>query len=232
MSVTSVDIKAKAQELGADLCGIASADRFAGAPASYRPSDVLPGCQSVVIVARRFLTSTLDARSTIPYTVIRNYLSTQMDDLSIRLSYNLESLGAKAIPTGAIGPTRFNKETGKSMGLISLKHAAVQAGLGKMGKNTLLVNDRHGNMIWLGGVLTTLKLQADAPAEYEVCPEECRLCLEACPVQAMDGVSINQRKCWDYAFGADDKGEWRIRCFTCRDICPNKLGVRTKKKTG
>jgi len=232
MNATSADIKSKAREWGADLCGIASADTFSAAPASYRPGDVLPGCRSVVVVAKRFLTSTLAASSTIPYTVIRNYLSAETDRLSIQLSYHLESLGAKAIPTGAIGPCRWNKETRKSMGLISLKHAAVQAGLGRMGKNTLLINDKHGNMIWLGAVLTTHELEPDPLVRYETCPEKCRLCLQACPVQAMDGVSIDQAKCWNHAFGADDQGEWRIRCFKCRDACPNKLGVRAKKKAG
>ncbi len=232
MRVTAEDIKRKARELGAELCGIASADRFAGAPATYRPSDVLPGCRSVIILARQFLASTLDSSSTIPYTVIRNYLSAEMDRMSIELSYYLEGQGAKAVPTGAIGPTRWNKETGKSMGLISLKHAAVQAGLGVIGKNTLLINERYGNMVWLGGVLTTLELDADAPADYEVCPSDCRLCLDVCPVQAFDGVSIDQRKCWDYAFGADDEGEWRIRCFKCREVCPNRFGLGMKRNRG
>jgi epoxyqueuosine reductase QueG len=163
--------------------------------------------------------------------VIRNYLSGEMDRLSIQLSYHSESLGFQAVPTGAIGPCRWSKETKKSMGLISLKHAAVQAGLGKMGKNTLLINDRYGNMIWLGAVLTALELEPDPLAGYEVCPQKCRLCLDKCPVQAMDGVSIDQRECWQHAFGADDEGEWRIKCFKCRDVCPNKLGVRPRKKT-
>lgn len=230
MNATSADIKSRAQEWSADLCGIAAADRFSTAPASYRPSDVLPGCRSVVVLAKRFLTSTLAADSTIPYTIVRNYLSAEMDRLAIQLSYHLESLGARAIPTGAIGPCRCEKETRKSMGLVSLKHAAVQAGLGTMGKNTLLINDKFGNMIWLGAVLTTLDLEPDAPVEYEGCLDKCRLCLDVCPVQAMDGVSIDQRKCWQHAFGADEEGEWRIRCFKCRDVCPNKLGVKIRKK--
>ncbi len=231
MKATSADIKSKARELGADLCGIAAADRFSGAPASYRPADVLPGCKSVVIVARRFLTSTLDSSSTIPYTVIRNYLSDEMDRLSIGLSYYLEGVGERSVPTGAIGPTRWEKETKKSMGLISLKHAAVLAGLGKMGRNTLLINERFGNMVWLGGVLTTHEFDPDPLVEYEVCPRGCRVCLDVCPVQAMDGVSIDQRKCWEYAFGADDEGEWRIKCFACRQGCPNKFGLKAERQT-
>jgi epoxyqueuosine reductase QueG len=230
MNVTSADIKRMAEEWGADLCGIAAADSLSTAPEGYRPGDVLAGCRSVVVVAKRFLLSTLAAESTIPYTIVRNYLSAEMDRLSIRLSYHLESLGARAIPTGAIGPCRRDKEAGKAMGLISLKHAAVQAGLGKIGKNTLLINDGYGNMIWLGAVLTTCDLEPDLPAEYEVCPERCRLCLEACPVQALDGISIEQLTCWRHAFGADDEGEWRIRCFKCRAVCPNKLGVKARKR--
>ena len=113
-----------------------------------------------------------------------------------------------------------------------MKHAAVQAGLGRMGKNTLLINDRYGNMIWLSAVLTTCELEPDPIAQYETCPDKCRLCLEACPVQAMDGISIDQARCWTHAFGADAEGEWRIRCFTCRDVCPNKMGIRARKRAG
>ena len=49
----------KAAGLGADLCGIASFDRFGEAPEGYRPQDVLPGCRSVVVNAIRSLDSTL-----------------------------------------------------------------------------------------------------------------------------------------------------------------------------
>jgi hypothetical protein len=37
-------VKAKAASLGADLCGIAAASSFTGAPSGYRPSDIFPAC--------------------------------------------------------------------------------------------------------------------------------------------------------------------------------------------
>jgi len=52
-----------------------------------------------------------------------------------------------------------------------LKHAAVRAGLGRMGKNTLLVNDRLGNMLWLGAILIDQELAEDALANYDACIE-------------------------------------------------------------
>lgn len=45
--------------LGADLCGIASIDRFADAPKGYHPLDVLPTCKSVISFACRFPAGTL-----------------------------------------------------------------------------------------------------------------------------------------------------------------------------
>jgi epoxyqueuosine reductase QueG len=221
----SSDVKNLAAELGADLCGIAPLDRFVNAPKGYHPTDVLPGCRSVIVVALRFPVSTLEARSTIPYTVVRNDLSAAIDRLTVRLSLKLESCGVTAVPVGAIGPDEFDAETGKFRGIISLKHAAELAGLGKIGRNTLLINDRYGNMIWLGAVITTAALVPDPLSGYEACVEGCSLCLDSCPVNALDGVSMDQRRCHEYAFGPLNGGEWRIKCYTCRKICPHCKGI-------
>ena len=190
-----------------------------------RPKDIIP--RMFCPVADRswfwragFLRSSLEARSTIPYTDIRNYLTRKMDDLAIELSYGLEGRGLTAVPVNAIGPCEWNADTGKSMGIISLKHAAVRAGLGRMGKNTLLLNDRMGNMVWLSAVLTTRELEADPMIPGVPCPPDCRICLDVCPVQALDGLSIDQAKCWNFAFGEHNGGEWRIKCFECRSRCP------------
>jgi epoxyqueuosine reductase len=80
-------------------------------------------------------------------------------------------------------------------------------------------------MLWLSAVLTSAKLEPDFIAKYEGCIPSCRICLESCPVQALDGVSMNQKACWDYAFGTLNGGEWRIKCFTCRRVCPNRFGI-------
>ena len=60
--------------LGADLCGIASIDRFNDAPKGYHPTDVLPTCKSVISFGCRFPIGTLICNSPVPYTRVRNSL--------------------------------------------------------------------------------------------------------------------------------------------------------------
>ena len=48
--MTTQEVKQRLYDLGADLCGIASIDRFNGAPSGYHPLDVLPTCQSVIVL--------------------------------------------------------------------------------------------------------------------------------------------------------------------------------------
>jgi epoxyqueuosine reductase len=226
MNISTVEIKNTAYTLGADLCGIASIDRFMEAPQGFHPTDVLPSCKSVIVLATRFLRSTLHAKSTVPYTTVRNELATKMNVLAIKLSEYLEDHGAIAIPMNSTGPDEWDAETNKFRGIISLKHAAVQAGLGKIGKNTLLINDKFGNMIWLSAVFVGEEIAADPIASYEGCIPNCRLCLESCPVKALDGITIEQPLCKGYAFGEYNGGEWRIKCYTCRKICPNCTGIK------
>lgn len=221
-------VKREAEKLGADVCGIASLDRFAEAPKGFNPGDILPSCKSVIVFGCRFNATTMNAASTSPYTVARNTMAEELNRIACKLAAVIAGGGYDAVPIGSVGPDEYVPELDKFMGTISLKHAAVLAGLGKMGKNTLLVNDRYGNLLWLSSVLTSAALDPDPIASYEPCPSGCRICLEKCPVSALDGISINQKACHSYAFGAKNGGEWKIHCFTCRKVCPNCLGVKKK----
>ena len=59
-------------DLEADLCGIASVDRFSEAPEGFNPVDTLPSCKSVIIFGKRFLKSVTDFKNTMSYTIVRN----------------------------------------------------------------------------------------------------------------------------------------------------------------
>lgn len=77
-------------------------------------------------------------------------------------------------------------------------------------------------MVWLGAVLTEAQLEPDVMKE-SIC-NDCGLCVEACPVNALETIEIKQKVCYEHAFGVD-KENWRIRCHKCRDICPHNLGT-------
>lgn len=222
----ATQVKATARCLGAQLCGIADAESFSGAPEGFAPVDVLPGCRAVVVVAKRFNTSVLKAATTVPYTVVRNDLSARMNTLAVLLADALEENGHVAVPLGCIGPDVQDHRTNRYRGVLSLKHAAELAGLGRIGKNTLLVNERFGNMIWLNAVLTDAPLAPDRLASFEPCPPRCRRCSRVCPVGAIRADGFDQVACAAFAFGARNGDDWRILCNACRSQCPQALGLR------
>ena len=233
--MAAADIKALAKELGADLCGIANIDRLGGAPQGYAPTDLMPACKSVIILGRRYPAGFMNCNDpTVPYTVLRNVLSHMMDILSIDFIARLEEKGILAITTGAIDPTNFDKATGRMRQVVSAKHCAVAAGLGVIGKNTMLINEEYGNMLWLVAVLTELDLPSDPLVEKDYCGD-CTLCTDICPVGITGHVGedggytlSDQFACLDYAYGTVDGGDWRVLCFRCRTVCPHALGTKNK----
>ncbi|MGE5486124.1 MAG: epoxyqueuosine reductase [Ignavibacteriales bacterium] len=225
--VDATYIKGVAARLGADLCGIAPVARFEDAPEGFHPQDVFRDCKSVVVLASRFPHSCLESRSPIPYTFTRNMMVRKMDSISFRLSEELEAGGVLCVPIPASDPYEYwDPARRHGRGILSLKHAGQLAGLGKIGKNTLLVNERYGNMIWMSGVLVSEGLEGDPPAAYEPCIPECRLCLEACPAGALDGVTIDQRRCRERSNASTEGGGFYLSCHECRTACPNHLGLQ------
>ena len=221
-------VKSSVERLGADLCGIAPVGRFEDAPEGFHPRDVFPDCRSVVVFLARFPSSFMAARSLAPYTFIRNMMVKRLEEITFRLCDTLEQGGALANPIPVDEPYEYwDEELRHGRGIISLKHAAVLAGLGTLGKNTLLMNREFGNMVWLGGILTDLELEPDPLADYEGCIDGCSLCLAICPGQALDGTTIVQKICREESFSSTPGGGALYECNRCRTICPRARGFST-----
>jgi epoxyqueuosine reductase len=107
---------------------------------------------------------------------------------------------------------------------------ARRAGLGWVGKNTMLINKHRGSYIMLGAVLTDTDLNPDEPHRANHCGT-CTACLTACPTDAFPEPGVlDARKCISYlnievkGSHTDEQrqmiGDWLYGCDICQDVCP------------
>ena len=231
--VTAIEIKSTALELGADLSGIAPVDRFSSAPKGFHPNDIYGGCQSVLVFAKRLPAGSLFASSCIPYTYINRLITEEVDALTLTLSRKLDALGVKNVPVPSDDPSEYwEPDRTYARGILSLRHAGHLAGLGVLGKSTLLINDRLGNMIQLGALLLNEKLEGDPIATYEACKENCQLCIQSCPSSALNGITVNQQACRPASNYKNERGFVLKKCWECRRVCPNHAGIMVDKNRG
>jgi epoxyqueuosine reductase len=206
--------------VGADICGIAGIKRFAEAPRGFHPSDILPGTESAVVFGKPFPKSVFRGDMYAPYMLARESLLRAVDGIALQLTMEIEALGHCAAPIPSSEPyTCWDGERRHGRGILSLKHAAQLAGLGSIGKNTLLINEEYGNRLWLGAVLTDMKLEEDEMTR-QFCLDDCRACLDACPQGALDGTTVVQSKCREICFSSTEGGGGLYACNLCRRECP------------
>lgn len=222
--MTREEVKKLLFSLGAELCGIAPVDRFGAAPEGFHPLDVWPGCRSVISFACRVPAASLSCHTPVVYTRVRNSLSDKMDAIALNACISLEQQGIRAVPVPS-NESVWDAKTGRNRSVVSQKHAAQAAGLGTIGRHSLLITPQLGSMVWLGAVLTDGAWEGD-PLLESVCTG-CNRCVEACPVHALAGEQVDQGACWGHAFGDDPETQrWAISCHKCRDACPHLFGTK------
>jgi epoxyqueuosine reductase len=283
-------ITARARAIGFDLCGVASisaassdndswpelarraewlARGFAGEmrylydPRRESPQRVMSGARSVIVCAVNYNTaqpystefSAAESREESPRGWISRY--------AWGTDYH-ESIGAKlealVAAMRAQFPEPFEAKWYVDTGPIHERIAAQRAGLGTVGKHTLLIHPELGSWIFLCVILTTLELtpsldlatslddsasahsgsSAQMPAT-DVCGQ-CTLCIDACPTGAIvEPYVLDARLCISYLTielrGAipenlrTQMGRQVFGCDICQDVCPwNREAPTTKEE--
>ena len=195
MTNLTEEIRELALREGVDLFGVATVERFAGAPEGHRPADILPGAQSVVSFGLNILESTLVTPITRVYQMSYIICRQISNTITYKLAKQIERRGYYAVMIPATIPVDMPEHKGL-FGDFSHRHAGVAAGLGNFGRNTLLIAPQFGPRVWLGSVITTAVLEA-TPAATGLSPfcDSCYRCIEACPVQALSDDGIDASQC-------------------------------------
>ncbi len=215
-------IKKYARRQEVNIVGIAPVARFTQAPAGLHPKDILPGARSVIVLGNYFPRGALQtkARGAVRNTYLSSFAA--LDHCAYRLACQIEKHAELAVPVRADCPYPYydeEKQIGK--GELSHKHAAVLAGLGVLGKSSLLLIPEYGNRINLVSVVTTAALEGDPLYEGTLCPENCRLCIDACPAGAIkDSARVDQKQCRKYENWFNPEGIFFFGCWECRRVCP------------
>lgn len=220
-------IRKTIMNLGADVCGISHIDRFEAAPEGFHPTDIYEGCRSVIVFGVSLPKGLYCVSPRLVYGHFNDVACPEVDRISLLgAKYIEENFGNVAVPLPCDSPyEHWDGDKTEGRGLISMKHAAENAGLGTLGKSTLLLNRDYGNTLIIGAILTDLELESDPLAE-SICIEDCTLCIEHCPVSALDGRCANQKKCRANTYGQTARGFSTVDCNTCRTICPMRFGIK------
>lgn len=142
-------------------------------------------------------------------------------------------------------PTPMMHRAYVDTGAILERSHAQQAGLGFIGKNTMLIHPRGGSYFFLGEILTTLNFETlgdnsgyDKPIQETMCGT-CQRCLVACPTQAFPRPFVlDARRCISY-LTIEHKSDvplelrsqmanWVYGCDVCQEVCPwNRFAAQT-----
>lgn len=242
----TVRVKAAARALGFDAVGIAdlrpsargeALDRWLAAGMAgtmrylhrqaarrKRPADIVPGATRAVVVLR-YYTHREPARApgtgrVAKYARARDYHHVLREPLE-RLATAVRGLGEEDTIARAY----------VDAGPVPERELAERAGLGWIGRNTMLIDPERGSYSFIGVVLTDLPLAVDPPFATDRCGT-CTRCLDACPTGAFPEPQVlDASRCISYLtieYRGDEidpalaaqMDDWVFGCDICQDVCP------------
>lgn len=177
-------IKEFALGLGIDDVGIAAAKDYK----SQKSPDlqtIFPGAKSLVVLAYKELSNCESENMQIA-------MGGRLDALEFARSSNYKvarflerEFNVKAMTVPPSYPLHMSYETKGTLGDVSLRHAAVAAGLGNFGRHNLVIHPKMGSRVVFTAIMTNLELSSDPPHTEKLC-NDCNACVEKCAAHALD----------------------------------------------
>ena len=183
------------------------------------PREILPECRSILVLALPYFPPTNTGGSIAAYAWGADYHET-FKPLLKQLVQFLEEETDRPVPN------RWHTDTGP----ILERDLARRAGLGWIGKNSMLINPRQGSYFLLAEILLGLDLPPDLPFEADHCGS-CTRCIQACPTACiLPDRTLDAGRCISY-LTIENKGpipvelrpqleEWVFGCDRCQQVCP------------
>ena len=191
------------------------------------PRQILPECKSILVLAAPYADpkSAEASEETGPTGCVAAYAWGD-DYHSVFIPRLQELVAFIEAQVGHPVPNRYYTDTGPI-----LEHDLAQrAGLGWIGKNTCLINPKHGSYFLLAEILLGIELEPDRPLTTDHCGT-CTRCIQACPTECiLPDRTLDARRCISYLTIElkDDipedlrplLGDWVFGCDVCQMVCP------------
>ncbi|MBN2380787.1 epoxyqueuosine reductase [candidate division WOR-3 bacterium] len=188
------DLSGFAKSQGADLVGAAEVGKV------YRERNLIAEelknrLKYGIVCGIRLSSAVLSDISDQPTkTYYHHYRTVNMalDQLALKITGFLQERSFSAFPVPASQLIDWENQ----LGMLSHKHVAVEAGLGWIGRNNLLVTPQYGSQIRLVTVLTDAPFEVGAPLKEDC--GSCRACLDVCPCNAIkdDPAAFDHKRCY------------------------------------
>ena len=251
--LTADAVRRRALELGFTACGITDprpsersdafdrwlANGYAGTMRYLHrqgkrrrdPRLIAPEARSVVVVLDNYYVPDRD-EDRIPPKIAKYARGEDYHRATMR---RLDELAAFLAEHGAMLARSYS-----DAGPVPERELAQRAGLGWIGKNTMLIRPGAGSFFFIGSVFTDLPLATDSPYELDRCGS-CTRCLDACPTAAfVEPRVLDATRCISY-LTIEQKGPiadelaprlegWAFGCDICNDVCP--WNIRFAEPTG
>jgi epoxyqueuosine reductase len=186
------------------------------------PSLILPECKSILVLALPYTPAVSSQRSDFniaAYALGDDYHDIIPPKLQELVQFIEEQVGHSI-------PNRYYTDTGP----ILERELAQRAGLGWIGKNSMLIHPQAGSTFLLAEILLGIELEFDEPLTTDHCGT-CTRCIDACPTQCiLPNRTINSNHCISY-LTIENKGDipedlrekignWIFGCDICQQVCP------------
>lgn len=222
---TAEELQGAISKLEVDLVGVASVAELSQPWLRDQVLALLPQARSVVCFGMEIYPEVLDhgkpeklmgegsARELLePH---GEYLTGRLNKAAYDLARACRSRGFRTLPMPA---SKYPTDQRYLRAILSYKHVAEAAGMGTIGRHSLLISPQHGPRVRLSCVLTEFEFSPSPRLSKDLC-DGCNECLVACPAGALsepksgDAYAINKFACRAFRSASGD-------CTECMRVCP------------